>query len=372
MRGLALPALAPLFALLLMAGPLAAEAPAGGPKVRPGVSYSTAAAQAAAALSATTAATTAEPPRANPRGARPAAAVAPRAPAGPPGGVSLATAALGGGVSASRLGIPAVAQAPALAALLAPGQPRARPDTRAAAPPQAVAPQAAAVGRIAALPPLRPLPRPALAAMPVVTPRAASAAPVATERFQQAAFVTPVSPDVLTTRRGALCGLATLQGRRIAPVAARVKGCGIADPVEVTAVDGVPLSQPATIDCGTAVALDRWVKTGLKRALGGQGGGLARIQIAGSYTCRPMNNIRGNKISEHGRGRAIDVSGVVLKNGQSLSIARDWRKPVAAFLRAAHRSACGIFGTTLGPGSDGYHEDHLHFDTAVHRQPYCR
>ena len=33
----------------------------------------------------------------------------------------------------------------------------------------------------------------------------------------------------------------------------------------------------------------------------------------------------------------------------------------------------GIFGTTLGPGSDGYHEDHMHFDTAHQRGgAYCR
>ena len=41
-------------------------------------------------------------------------------------------------------------------------------------------------------------------------------------------------------------------------------------------------------------------------------------------------------------------------------------------MRAAHRAACGIFGTTLGPGSDGYHEDHLHFDTVSRGSPYCR
>ena len=42
-------------------------------------------------------------------------------------------------------------------------------------------------------------------------------------------------------------------------------------------------------------------------------------------------------------------------------------------LRPAHKAACGVFGTTLGPGSDGYHEDHMHFDTAAHRNgSYCR
>lgn len=313
-------------ALVLLAVPAWAETP-----LRPMPRPSTAASEPVAA------------PKANPRG--------------PAAGASLAGVAIG--LTPARLGIPASSTVPVQAASLDPAPPRPRPASPTTAP--------AEVARLAAIPAIRALPRPAQPAAIASLPRTA-----APERLQQAAFVAPMTPDVLTTRKGAVCGLASLQGRTVAPIQSRVAGCGVAQPVEITAVDGVPLSQPATIDCGTALALDRWVKTGLKRAVGGQGGGVAKIQIAGSYVCRPMNNIRGNKISEHGRGRAIDVSGVVLKNGDSFSIARDYRKGDAAFLRAAHRAACGVFGTTLGPGSDGHHEDHLHFDSAVHRSPYCR
>lgn len=332
---------------LLLAAPAGAEAlrTADRPMARP-----TAAPMGAAAMVA------APPPPANPHAATPAAR-----PSGPAAGASLMAAA----ITASRVGVPAAAQPAPTAALLDGDRARPRPIRTAMDAPPAASP-AADVARLAALPAIRALPRPEASLMP------ASRLPPAPERIQTAAFVAPVSPDVLTTGRGALCGVPSLQGRRIAPVLSRINGCGIATPVEVTAVDGVPLSTPATIDCDTATALDRWVKTGLKRAIGGQGGGLARIQIAGSYTCRPMNNIRGNKLSEHGKGKAIDISGVTLRDGRSFNIARDWRKGEGAFLRAAYRSGCGIFGTTLGPGSDGHHEDHLHFDTASHRSPYCR
>ncbi|MGI9425088.1 MAG: extensin family protein [Hyphomicrobiaceae bacterium] len=47
--------------------------------------------------------------------------------------------------------------------------------------------------------------------------------------------------------------------------------------------------------------------------------------------------------------------------------------PKATFLRAAHRSACKIFGTVLGPEANDAHRNHFHVDMA-HRKyrNYCR
>jgi hypothetical protein len=141
----------------------------------------------------------------------------------------------------------------------------------------------------------------------------------------------------------------------------------VPDPVRVTAVSGIRLSQPATIDCPTALALDTWVKKAVKPTFGRRE--VVELSIAAHYICRPRNNIRGAKISEHGRGKAVDISGFVLKSGREVTVARDYRGNI----RKVHKAACGIFGTTLGPGSDGHHEDHLHFDTASHGNgPYCR
>jgi hypothetical protein len=44
----------------------------------------------------------------------------------------------------------------------------------------------------------------------------------------------------------------------------------------------------------------------------------------------------------------------------------------ARFQRAVRKAACGPFTTVLGPGSDAYHDDHMHFDTKPRRSPYCR
>jgi hypothetical protein len=56
-------------------------------------------------------------------------------------------------------------------------------------------------------------------------------------------------------------------------------------------------------------------------------------------------------------------------------ILRDYnRGPYSAALRRMRAGACGIFRTTLGPGSDRFHADHFHFDMAQHRSggTFCR
>ena len=122
-----------------------------------------------------------------------------------------------------------------------------------------------------------------------------------------------------------------------------------------------------TITCDTAQALRTWVDSAMRPAFGKRE--VVELRIAAHYICRPRNNKKGNKISEHGRGKALDIGGFVFSDGSEWSIARDYN----AQIRKAHKGACGIFGTTLGPGSDGYHEDHLHFDTARYNSgTYCR
>lgn len=171
----------------------------------------------------------------------------------------------------------------------------------------------------------------------------------------------------VVSKKGSVCGDPAIKGQTLAPITAKVKGCGVAKPVKITSVAGVRLSQPATVDCDTARALKTWVQKGLMPAYGK--GKVVELQVAGHYVCRTRNHRKGAKISEHGRGRAIDISGFTFSNGKTVTVARNFDKT----MRKAHKAACGIFGTTLGPGSDGMHEDHLHFDTAKHRSgAYCR
>ncbi|MFN3847286.1 MAG: extensin family protein [Paracoccaceae bacterium] len=248
------------------------------------------------------------------------------------------------------------------AALLMSVRPKLRPTLLAvvpapiAAPPDVVEATSSAMG-----PPakarlfgfLRPAKRPEVLDTKTLTPAAV-------------VRVTPGKQGVVS-KKGAVCGDPRIMGEALAPITSKVQGCGVADPVNVTSVAGVRLSQPATIDCDTARALTTWVERGLEPAYGK--GKVVELQVAGHYVCRTRNHLTGAKVSEHGRGRAIDISGFTFSNGKTVTVVKNFDKT----MRKAHKAACGIFGTTLGPGSDGMHEDHLHFDTAKYRTgSYCR
>jgi hypothetical protein len=165
---------------------------------------------------------------------------------------------------------------------------------------------------------------------------------------------------------GAVCGVSAIKGQEIAPITSKVKGCGVAEAVAVTSVAGVRLSQTATVDCSVATALNTWVEEVAQPAFDGR---LTELRIAAHYVCRSRNNVKGTKISEHGKGRAIDISAFILSDGTVLTVAEDYKR----LLRKIYKAGCGYFRTTLGPGSDGYHEDHFHFDTAARSgKAYCR
>lgn len=172
-------------------------------------------------------------------------------------------------------------------------------------------------------------------------------------------------------KTGAICGVDGLAGRHVAAVTSSTTGCGISDPVEITAVQGVRLSEALTMDCVAAKALNEWVRVVLQPTFANR---VRRLDVAGAYVCRGRNNVRGAKVSEHGRGRAVDVSGLTFTDGGRITVAGDWNKGRdGQLMTKAYKAACGIFGTTLGPGSDGYHEDHMHFDVPSNRRsPYCR
>ena len=188
------------------------------------------------------------------------------------------------------------------------------------------------------------------------------------EKQRVAATIAPVKPGKqgVVSQKGAVCGDPSIRGETLAPITSRVQGCGVANPVRVTSVAGVRLSQAATLDCDTARALKTWVERGLEPAYGKDK--VVQLQVAAHYICRTRNNRAGAKVSEHGRGRAIDISGLTFSNGKSVPVLRNFDKT----MRKAHKAACGIFKTTLGPGSDGMHEDHLHFDVAQRNSTHCR
>jgi hypothetical protein len=170
--------------------------------------------------------------------------------------------------------------------------------------------------------------------------------------------------------RGSLCGVAGLEGEVLAAIRGS-GGCGVEEPVRLSSVGGVRLSSAAIMDCGTATALLSWVQNSAQPRLNNT---LARIETMGSYDCRPRNNQAGARLSEHGRGRAIDIGGFVLTTGERITVLNDWgSRAWGEALRAMHRDACGTFGTVLGPNANRQHANHFHFDTAEQRNgAYCR
>ncbi|GLI24830.1 hypothetical protein XFLAVUS301_45040 [Xanthobacter flavus] len=149
--------------------------------------------------------------------------------------------------------------------------------------------------------------------------------------------------------------------------------CGTFIPVRLTAVrlaDGrmIPLKPAAISRCEMTVAAAAWMSEALAPAVAAAGGVLSAIRIADSYNCRPRNRVAGAKMSEHGRGNAVDVGGFELGDGRVWTVAKGGL-PMA--LRASMKdSACTRFATVLGPGSDGYHEDHIHVDLAQRRNDF--
>ncbi|MFY9212870.1 MAG: extensin family protein [Aestuariivita sp.] len=174
-------------------------------------------------------------------------------------------------------------------------------------------------------------------------------------------------------RRGMVCGTPEIQGEVVGLVPGRISGCGISDAVRIRSVAGVSLSQQALMDCNTAKALNRWVKNGVQPALRTKGR-VEQLRVAAHYACRTRNNQPGARISEHGKGRAIDISGFKMDDGEVITVLEHWNaRGYRTAMRKMHKTACGPFGTVLGPDSDRFHRDHFHFDTASYRSgPFCR
>lgn len=177
----------------------------------------------------------------------------------------------------------------------------------------------------------------------------------------------------LARLRGQVCGDPSIQGKTLG----RVNGpgaCGIDGAVQVRSVAGVTLRPRATLDCRTASALKNWIERGVLPAIGGEGGGVSSLRVVSHYVCRTRNSQPGARLSEHSFGRAIDVAGIGLSNGNEMTLLTDWGSTNdGPQLRQMWRAACGPFGTVLGPEANRFHRDHFHFDTARYRSgTYCR
>jgi hypothetical protein len=153
-------------------------------------------------------------------------------------------------------------------------------------------------------------------------------------------------------------------------------GCHVPNPWRISGLANVSFSQPATLNCGMASPLDQWVEQVVQPAAQHSfGESVTGLTIAASYSCRPRNNQRGARMSEHGYGNAVDIAGFTLESGRQVTVLAGWngRRDEQGFLRQVRSEACADFMTVLGPGSDAHHRDHIHLDLQNRRSGshYC-
>jgi hypothetical protein len=226
----------------------------------------------------------------------------------------------------------------------------------------------------AALPEAVPLPKPRPADAPVNPPEppAAAAKPGPAERDKAAA---PAAPAASAPQPSA-CRLALSEEIAIAPGIPDIHGpggCGGEDLVRLEAVvlpDGhrVAVKPAAILRCTMASAIADWIRSDVAPLAAGLGSAISGLDNFDSFECRGRNRVVGALLSEHGRANALDVRALKLADGRSISltdrtVSRDLRESVL-------HSVCARFTTVLGPGSDWYHEDHIHLDLMERHNNY--
>ena len=142
--------------------------------------------------------------------------------------------------------------------------------------------------------------------------------------------------------------------------------CGGRDMVRLNAVllpnhKRVEVKPTAVLHCAMAESFAAWVRDEASDHVAARGDALRSVDTYGSYECRGRNWVADAKLSEHGKGNAIDVRALVLADGRHVTFTDETiSKPLRDDLRD---SACHRFTTVLGPGADGHHNNHIHLDS---------
>lgn len=149
--------------------------------------------------------------------------------------------------------------------------------------------------------------------------------------------------------------------------------CGGGDMVRVDAVllpdnKRIDIKPAPYLRCAMAESLAAWVRDEAAPRLSTAGTALHSVETYDDFDCRGRNRVNGAKLSEHGKGNAVDLRAFTLADSRVLGLTdmtapKDLREDL-------RKSACARFTTVLGPGSDGYHEAHIHLDLAARHNGY--
>jgi hypothetical protein len=177
-------------------------------------------------------------------------------------------------------------------------------------------------------------------------------------------------------KQASACRLALTEEIAVAPSIPDIRGpgaCGGEDLVRLEAIvlpdkRKVAVKPAAILRCTMASAIADWVRKDVVPLAASLGSTISDLDNFDSFECRGRNRVVGAMLSEHGKANAIDVRAIKLANGQSIGLTdRTMSREVRE--RVLH-SVCSRFSTVLGPGSDWYHEDHIHLDLMERRGNY--
>jgi hypothetical protein len=218
------------------------------------------------------------------------------------------------------------------------------------------------------------------AAVPLPKPRPAeapSAEPDEPDKDQQASSPNgkPGGPKAPAPQPSA-CRLALTDEVAIAPSIPDIKGiggCGGEDLVRLEAIvlpdkRQVSVKPAAILRCKMAAALAEWIRSDIAPLAERLGSAVSNLDNFDSFECRGRNRIVGAQLSEHGRANALDVRAFKFTDGTTISLTD--RTVPRGLRESVLHSACSRFSTVLGPGSDWYHEDHIHLDLMERRNNY--
>jgi hypothetical protein len=210
-----------------------------------------------------------------------------------------------------------------------------------------------------------PRPRPFNAAGDVLTPTLPAKPPA-----------TAVAPTAKPEAPPSACRLRLTPELAIAPSLPPIEGpgeCGASDLVRLEAIvladaSRITVNPPATLRCTMAEVVASFVRADVAPLALELGATLRALQNYDSYDCRGRNRVVGARTSEHGKGNALDLRGLTLANGKYIELTDP--QVAHAFRDKLRKNTCARFTTVLGPGSDGYHENHIHMDLAERRSGY--
>lgn len=148
-----------------------------------------------------------------------------------------------------------------------------------------------------------------------------------------------------------------------AAVHASSSACTVDNPVRISKA-AMSWNPPGVLACGFAARFDDFLReTAEPLARDRLGSSITSMREYGTYVCRRSTGIK-KRMSEHAVGRAIDVGGFWLSNGEFVSVQHDWHGGGAKgeFLHEFARAACKRFGVILTPDANADHYNHIHID----------